>query len=391
MVLAGTASGKNVPFSKKNLPFSKSACSWSIVSSPNSGMPDNTLRGTAVVSANDVWAVGDATSNPPEPGQPLIEHWDGAAWTIVASPPLSDVAGLDGVAANSSNDVWTVGEVADQTLTEHWNGKNWQVVPSPSKTVNGQPTSNVLTGVVALAPNDVWAVGYAATITVAETLILHWNGGTWNIVPSPSPGEGNGYFYDQLLGVTAVRSIRSSTTPTLAPDDVWAAGQGTTDGESHNLIEHWSGDAWNVVASPHFPNTNDDFMQSVSAITANDIWAVGAFSIPNAEGSPLQTATLHWDGTSWSIVPSPSPSSNFDVLNGVAGTTSNDVWAVGSFDDDSGLLNPLVEHWGGAGWSVFPSPAGEGELLAVATVSSTDAWSVGEQAGETLIEHFTCQ
>ncbi|HEY4257767.1 MAG TPA: hypothetical protein VGM66_11185 [Candidatus Udaeobacter sp.] len=181
----------------------------------------------------------------------------------------------------------------------------------------------------------------------------------------------------------------------VSTNDVWAAGESTTGGEEHNLIEHRDGTAWSVIPSPPFPNTNVDFMQSISAISATDIWAVGAFTIPNPEGSPLQTATLHWDGTNWTIVPSPSASTNFDVLNGVAAISSDDVSAVGGYTTTAGPLNPLIEHWDGVSWTVFPSPTGQpdSELTAVAAVSSTDVWSAGGQANfsQTLIEHFTCQ
>ena len=115
-----------------------SSCSWSIVSSPNTGMRFNILRSVAVVAANDVWAVGSATRNEENPGQTLIEHWNGTAWAIVPSPRVA-ASSLDGVAENSSTDVWAVGQAGGKTLTEHWNGRRWQVIPSPSKpVVNGQ-------------------------------------------------------------------------------------------------------------------------------------------------------------------------------------------------------------------------------------------------------------
>jgi hypothetical protein len=367
----------------------ETTCSWNVVSSPNTNMPENILRGVAVVTASDIRAVGVATRDPSAPGATLIEHWDGSSWSIVRSPgPRGASALLDGVSAISSADVWAVGTAqgrgSARTLTEHWDGQRWQIVPSPSLTVGSQPADNTLTAVIAINSNDVWAVGYAASITIGETLIEHWNGTSWTIVPSPNPGEGSGFFDDRLFGVTAVSA-----------SDIWTAGESTALGEEHNLIEHWDGSTWSVVVSPHFPNTNVDFMNAISAISANDIWAVGAFTIPNAEGSPLQTGTLYWDGTNWSIGDSPSPSSSFDILNGVAAVSSNDVWAVGSFQADSGLLNTLIEHWDGTSWSVFLSPAGTpgSELLGVAAVSSADLWSVGENADErrTLIEHFTCQ
>lgn len=284
------------------------------------------------------------------------------------------------MAENSSADVWAVGEVGDQTPTEHWDGRGWQVVPSPSKnTVHGQPASNFLTGVVALAPDDVWAVGYAATfVYLSETLTLHWNGSTWSIVPSPSPGEGFGILFS---GITAVST-----------NDVWAVGQGDPSGLNGTLIQNWNGTSWSVIPAPGFPD--GDTALATSAISAADIWTVGAYFISNAEGSAAQTAAWHWDGTSWSIVRSPSPSPYFSLFYGVVGISSDDVWAVGAYQTNLAgvVLTSMIQHWDGTSWSVFPSPRVKyAELLGVASVSPTELWSVGFQAGRTLIEHYTCQ
>jgi hypothetical protein len=332
------------------------------------------------VAANDVWAVGLATRNE-EPDQALIERWDGTAWAIIPSPQLT-AAALNGVAENSSTDVWAVGEASGKTLTEHWDGRSWQVIASPSKgTVNRVP--NVLTSVVALAPDDVWAVGFADTeIDVSKTLTLHWNGTSWSIVPSPSPG---GLFGIRLSGVTAVN-----------PNDLWTAGQYNPHGEIFNMIQNWNGTRWSVVPSARF--TDGDSANAISAIAADDIWSVGSFFIDNGgEGGATQTATWHWDGSTWSIVPSPSPSDSFTLFYGVVGISSDDVWAVGTFQTPEGgvVLTSMIQHWDGATWTVFPSPEPmkSAELLGVAAVSSTELWSVGSQAdyGRTLIEHFTCQ
>jgi hypothetical protein len=42
-----------------------------------------------------------------------------------------------------------------QTLIEHWNGTQWSVVPSPNLMGN-----NLLRGVAIVSANDVWAVGF---------------------------------------------------------------------------------------------------------------------------------------------------------------------------------------------------------------------------------------
>jgi len=53
---------------------------WNVVPSPNVGTGRNQLNGVAVISANDVWAVGSGTGE-----KTLIEHWDGASWNVVPS------------------------------------------------------------------------------------------------------------------------------------------------------------------------------------------------------------------------------------------------------------------------------------------------------------------
>src|SRR2546427_8867020 len=118
---------------------------WTFVPSPNveSASPsivvDNSLQGIEAIAPDDVWTVGYA-NNPSGPQysiQTLALHWDGSAWSIVATPnaPM-DWSRLYGVAATSSNDVWAVGASQDvasvpgRTLVEHWDGTAWSIVPS---------------------------------------------------------------------------------------------------------------------------------------------------------------------------------------------------------------------------------------------------------------------
>jgi hypothetical protein len=52
------------------------------------------------------------------------------------------------------------------------------------------------------------------------------------------------------------------------------------------------------------------------------------------------------------------PNPNFGTFNrffGVAAVSSNDVWAVG-VTSNGGLSATLVEHWNGTSWTVIPSP-----------------------------------
>jgi hypothetical protein len=170
-----------------------------------------------------------------------------------------------------------VGYSGDSTFSERYDGTDWTLVRTPD--VGTGP--NVLNAVLALAPNDVWAVGYSTATqkpppgkydVPTKTLIEHYDGTSWSVVPSPNVGPDSQYQSNRLLGITAVSST--------------------------------------------------------------DIWAFGSYFA--ASGSENQmTLVLHWDGTSWSLVPSPSPEpGNFraDILFGGVVTAPGSVWIVGSLD-----------------------------------------------------------
>ena len=138
------------------------------------------------------------------------------------------------------------------------------------------------------------------------------------------------------------------------------------------LIQHWDGTNWTVVASPSLPTPNE--LTAVSAVAANDVWAVGG----NSGGQAL---TQHWDGSTWSVIPNPNPGT-FNRLFGVAAISSNDVWAVG-VTSNGGLSETLVEHWNGTSWTIIPSPNipdQHNQLNAVAAVpgAPNELWAVGE-------------
>ncbi len=298
-----------------------------------------------------------------------------AAWSVVASPNATPGNNeLHAVASISANDVWAVGTSEntlgnDQTLILHWDGTVWSIVASPT---TGMVEGNLL-GVAAVATNDVWAVGsFLPTKGGGQALIEHWNGHKWSVVKNPSTVG------TELHAVAAV-----------ATNDVWAVGNASNaSGVSQTLIEHWNGKQWSIVASPS-PSTQTNFLLGVTAVSTNDVWAVGSFR--NASGA-FQTLTLHWDGTAWSIVASPSPDGAFNDLFGVAAFSTSDVWAVG--DSGSGTL---IEQWNGSSWSAVssPSPSTLANLLfGVAIVSATDIWAVGESQNatsgisQTLIEQW---
>src|SRR5437899_3305903 len=65
----------------------------------------------------------------------------------------------------------------------------WQVVPTPSP----GPMNNQLVGVDAVAANDAGAVG-ASFGSTNGPIILHWDGAAWSIVPTPATTSSNNVF-----------------------------------------------------------------------------------------------------------------------------------------------------------------------------------------------------
>jgi len=176
------------------------------------------------------------------------------------------------VAATSASNAWAVGQFTpaggnQTTLILHWDGSTWQQVDSsiPASTFSSLAT------VAATSTANAWAAGFTDGL---QPVILHWNGTAWQQSPTPPLSSGTG----QVAGVTA-----SSAT------NAWAVGS-TFDGFSHrNLVLHWDGSVWTRVSSPDF--TGSDFLGPVAVTSTGGFWTVGA---SNADGpAPEQAIAIH--------------------------------------------------------------------------------------------------
>lgn len=309
---------------------------WTVMQQPPSPPGSGQLQGVDASSPADAWAVGSLFTEADEIGHPLTQHFDGTSWSVVPAMdgPKWSTSALTAVSAHAANDAWAVGlsirpDNLVRTLVEHWGGTAWIRVKSPNA---GHPANGELHGVVALTPDDVWAVGSSGQGAPSRTLIEHWDGTTWSIVPSPNKGP-------VPNGLSAVGAV--------APDDIWAIGSWFTKGfVDRTLILHWDGTAWTRVPSPNADAADNDLV-SIAAIATDDVWAVGFHG--------LHTLTMHWDGTAWTVVPSPTPGGSSD-LAGVVATAPDNVWAVGGrVDRQANALHTLVEHWDGTRWVVVDS------------------------------------
>src|SRR4051794_15170465 len=128
---------------------------------------------------------------------------------------------------------------------------------------------------------------------------------------------------------------------------------------------------WRSLAPPS-PGSYGNFFGGVTALSPNDAWAVGAWDDLDAG----HTLAAHWDGSRWTVVPTPNPGTG-GVLDGAAAVAPHDVWAVGYFFQ-GGNFNPLTIHWDGTSWTVVPNPGVTGQyLVAVDALSADDVWATG--------------
>jgi|GEM_PF-1134893 len=333
---------------------------WNIVPSPNVAQMSNNLYAVSAISANDIWAVG-ATGAPGQPpaSQTLTMHWDGSQWSIVNSPSPS--AGRDvlyGVAGASANDVWAVGATGNpgsgQTLTMRWNGSAWSVVPSP----NPSTYDNVLNAVAVVSPNDVWAVGYleVADNSFEHTLTMRWDGSQWSHVPSPNPSV---YSYTRLNDVAVVSA-----------SDVWAVGQGQVGAQVIPFVIRWNGSQWNTVTTPSPPDTRAVNLYGVTVVSASDIWVVGSY-FALSQGYE-RTLAMRWNGSNWDIPNSPSPGALANLFHKAAALPGGDVMAVGAYSTSAGALyRTLVARYVVACSTATPTVSHSSTHTSTATATRT--------------------
>lgn len=306
--------------------------SWQIVP----GQSEN-LAGVAVISANDIWAVGSQKAGLPEPYQSrsLVEHWNGSAWSVVSSPRIGSQDRLNGVVALASNDVWAVGSTlgmnARQPLIEHWNGTAWSVVTGPALT--GFPDSALQSITRIPGSNDLWAVGSmrASQSAFSQALIERWNGSAWSLVTPTVP--------------TGAKASNLNSVVALSSSDAWAVGSYLPSGSerTQGLIEHWNGSAWQPVTTPQTANIAPSEFFSVSAANAQDVRAVGRYFV-GSEGMG-RALIAHWNGVTWSLVASPTPSGvTYTSLNAITTDGMGRYWAVGSSLSAAGNAQTLILH-----------------------------------------------
>ena len=347
--------------------------SWSIVTAPKpAGATDAWLTGVSCRTAVFCMATGNHV--PATTTVPFAARWDGTSWSVVTmpSPAGGDTVHVGRLSCTSSANCFAVGQSSGNTLIERWNGTSWSIVPSP--TPQGTPAE--LEDISCPTSASCFAVGEHDISIGSGAFAVRWNGASWSLQTTPVP---SGTYYAGFLGV----SCASSTS-------CFAVGfySGTGDGKS--LIDRWDGTSWTTVASP---SIGDGGLRGVSCVSATACFATGISVLPHSS-DPL-TFAVRWNGTAWGFA-GPVAGGSQSQLEQVACPSSTTCFAVGSYLNGVGTTKTLIERWDGTSWTIVPSPSSAWRITSVLSgiscASETSCFAVGRYevgyGARTLIEQW---
>ena len=367
---------------------------WGTVPAPGTGA-DDVVLGTSCPDPSFCLAVGATISNINTSATfaSLVERWDGASWSLVASPvpPGAAGSGFFGVACTAATDCWAVGARIGGTgahtvpLIEHWDGASWAVAVIPALPGTG---AGLLQGVACSTATDCWALGVTDDSTGAalNSVAEHWDGTTWSLVPVAPSGQ----TYDQLTGVTCPSATDCWAVGTAGPNQqdpnflpIFPAAAG-----DQGFVEHWDGSSWSVVPSVVEEAPAGGYLSGITCVSASDCWVTG--STTDASGVASGVLVEHWDGASWVPVAAPTPpGTDAGILASVSCTDATHCWAAGSsgtFGGGGGSgFRPkgFLAAWDGAAWSARPSPdtAPASLLTGISCLPGSGCWAAGSTVG----------
>lgn len=254
--------------------------SWSQVDTPLVTAYSSQLSSLAIVNADDIWAAGAALSAPNDTSHDIMEHWDGHAWRMAATPPGTM---FNALTANPTGGVWGLITTTEQTTQiVHWDGHVWQSNPAPDASVPGLNLQAITVG------NDgaVWVAGsyFPVGANWAEPIVERWDGASWSVVPS---------------GQVEARGAWLTNLAVASDGTVWAAGtlRNISTRLDNAMLEHLDGNPHHTALHlyPSFysdPHHNDAFGVTgmAAAPGTNTVWVTGGTgSVPNTYLPPIDS------------------------------------------------------------------------------------------------------
>jgi hypothetical protein len=233
-------------------------------------------------------------------------------------------------------------------VAEHWDGTRWNVL-TPASPPGALRTD--LRAVSCPRRRGCIAVGVAyfpgpGRFAVPRPLVERWSGAGWTVQPASDPGS-----TDLSLDDVSCSHIDVCT----AVGYYHKPGTGQVP-----LVERRDGGAWAVQETPAIPDQVYNQFSGVSCPSRRFCEAVGFVTTSTTTSGIAE----RWDGTSWTLEPTPGPLSGPSQLLGVTCGPRGRCSAVGTvLENPTGNERPLAERRTPAGWSVEPTPLPPGGIF----------------------------
>jgi len=311
--------------------------------------PVGTILEAVDATGGQAWAVGGHVVGPVS--SPLIQRWDGEAWTeqkLQVPPGPIGISSFYAVKAFSTSDVWAVGSwMGDDPLVEHWDGHRWSLMTVPS--FGG--TENILTGIDGTSSTDLWLVGQRQYAAEMHGVVLHGGTQGFQIVSPPD--------------VAVLHDVAMLGGQPLV--DGWRIG---SDGFAAPVIAARAGETWREEPIPAEQGRNV-FLTGIAVGTGGAAWAVGwSDDSPNGD-TPV---TYQRGAGGWTAVAVPDQGGSARLVS-VAADQRGTV-AVGSVS--AGGSSRAIALRAANGWTAVSGAGSEPpDTLAGVALDGAAIWAVG--------------
>jgi hypothetical protein len=260
-----------------------------------------------------------------------------------------------GIWGSAPDDVWAAFLDGQQQLGfSHFDGGSWRVTHQRVSQCNGVLDLKRGAAMWGRSKNEI-LLGFG------NCGVFRWDGQTWKrleYLSSARPedtapyrafwsdgidlyGVGDGF----LLGRFAPTASQmfESVFPRAVRENLYSVAALSKDASFSKAYwpARWDGRSWETLK---LPDPQKHVAQDISAISADDAWAVGWYGT----GSGYAGLVLHWDGTTWT----PTVLNDVRELRRVWMNAADDVWAVGSTHG----LRLCVRHFDGTSWQKIDAP-----------------------------------
>ncbi len=285
---------------------------WTLDSPPlPSGVSESQLLSASCATPTFCLAVGEYTLAADNTQHPLVELWNGTAWTLQTpvDPPESPATDLEGVSCATPMFCVAVGVTSGDydgdagALAEVWNGSSWATVPTPI------PAGSLDASLQWVSCSSAAACtidgSYSPASVQTAPYAVRWNGSTLTL-QAGAPGG-----------------------PISCPTDDYCVATP----QYGDTASVWSDGAWGTPQTlPDLPDgVPQDYGVSCSSPSACTVIAFAYGSALDADGElPSSTGAERWNGASWSEQPTAIPPQGGSFLSAVSCPTDTDCTAIGT-------------------------------------------------------------